>query len=83
MDPTTQGEWDMCHMSFVYSLVPLSFPSVIRSPNASEIRSSWPMVPIQANARDSKHARRLRELGATFCTPNTLEASLPLANAHW
>lgn len=46
----------------------------------SEIHHRWPMVPIHARARDPDHARRLRELGATFCTPETVEASLQLAN---
>jgi monovalent cation:proton antiporter-2 (CPA2) family protein len=44
-----------------------------------EIRQRWPLVPIHARARDADHARRLRELGATHCTPETVEASLQLA----
>lgn len=44
-----------------------------------EIHRRWPTVPIHARARDADHSRRLRELGATFCTPETVEASLQLA----
>lgn len=46
----------------------------------AEIHRRWPMVPIHARARDPEHARRLRELGATYCTPETVEASLQLAS---
>lgn len=46
----------------------------------AEIHRRWPLVPIHARARDSEHARRLRELGATYCTPETVEASLQLAS---
>ncbi|MFN3618741.1 cation:proton antiporter [Sphingorhabdus sp.] len=45
----------------------------------SEIHSRWPTIPIHARARDSEHAHRLKELGATYCTPETVEASLQLA----
>lgn len=44
-----------------------------------EIHRRWPAVPIHARARDREHARRLRELGAANCTPETVEASLQLA----
>lgn len=44
-----------------------------------EIHQRWPTVPIHARARDTAHARQLLELGATFCTPETVEASLQLA----
>lgn len=44
-----------------------------------EIHQRWPMVPIHARARDPEHARRLLELGASYCTPETVEASLQLA----
>lgn len=46
----------------------------------TEIHRRWPMIPIHARARDPEHARHLRELGATFCTPETVEASLQLAS---
>ena len=45
-----------------------------------EIHRRWPMTSIHARARDAAHARRLRELGATYCTPETVEASLQLAS---
>lgn len=44
-----------------------------------EIHQRWPSIPIHARARDPEHARRLLELGASFCTPETVEASLQLA----
>jgi monovalent cation:proton antiporter-2 (CPA2) family protein len=46
----------------------------------AEIHRRWPMVSIHARARDAEHAHRLRELGATYCTPETVEASLQLAS---
>jgi monovalent cation:proton antiporter-2 (CPA2) family protein len=46
----------------------------------AEIHRRWPLVPIHARARDPEHARRLQELGATYCTPETIEASLQLAS---
>ncbi|MDP3906541.1 cation:proton antiporter [Novosphingobium sp.] len=46
----------------------------------AEIHRRWPMVPIHARASDPAHARRLLELGATYCTPETVEASLQLAS---
>ena len=45
----------------------------------SEIHNRWPSIPIHARAQDSEHARRLKELGATYCMPETVEASLQLA----
>ena len=47
----------------------------------AEIHRRWPMLPIHARARDPEHANRLKELGATHCTPETVEASLQLASA--
>jgi len=44
-----------------------------------EIHQRWPLIPIHARARDPEHARRLLELGASLCTPETVEASLQLA----
>lgn len=45
----------------------------------AEIRNQWPNLPIHARAKDPHHARRLKELGATYCIPETVEASLQLA----
>jgi CPA2 family monovalent cation:H+ antiporter-2 len=45
----------------------------------SEIHSRWPSIPIHARAKDSEHAKHLMNLGATYCTPETVEASLQLA----
>ncbi|CAH0498728.1 cation:proton antiporter [Novosphingobium sp. CECT 9465] len=44
-----------------------------------EIHRRWPEVLIHARARDSEHARSLRELGAVYSTPEAIEASLQLA----
>lgn len=44
-----------------------------------EIHQRWPSISIHARARDADHARRLREFGATYSTPETVEASLQLA----
>lgn len=46
----------------------------------AEIHRLWQMVPIHARARDPEHAHHLKELGATYCTPETVEASLQLAS---
>lgn len=46
----------------------------------AELHRRWPIVPIHARARDPEHARRLKELGATYCTPETVEASIQLAS---
>lgn len=54
--------------------------AVAASGIVSEIHRRWPMVPIHARARDAEHARRLKALGATFCTPETIDASLQLAS---
>lgn len=44
-----------------------------------QIHSRWPTISIHARARDIAHARILSGLGASFCTPEALEASLQLA----
>jgi CPA2 family monovalent cation:H+ antiporter-2 len=44
-------------------------------------RRGWPELAIYARARDSAHAARLAALGAERVTPETLEASLELAEA--
>ena len=45
---------------------------------ARELR---PDLPIVARARDSRHAKRLYELGVTNAVPETIEASLQLSEA--
>jgi CPA2 family monovalent cation:H+ antiporter-2 len=45
----------------------------------TEIRLTWPTIPIYARARDSAHAGRLMKAGATVTVPETVEASLQLA----
>lgn len=44
-----------------------------------EIHLSWPSIPIYARARDSAHAARLAQAGASTAVPETVEASLQLA----
>ncbi len=43
------------------------------------IRERWPDLPLIARARDARHAARLYELGVTDAVPETVEASLQLA----
>ena len=42
-------------------------------------RKHWPHLPVYARARDSAHARRLLNHGATDVVPESLEAGLQLA----
>ncbi|PJK27953.1 potassium transporter [Minwuia thermotolerans] len=58
----------------------------INSPQAAErivaaARREWPGLSIHARAHDNEHARRLRDLGADRVVPETVEASLQLADA--
>jgi monovalent cation:H+ antiporter-2, CPA2 family len=43
------------------------------------IRREFPHVPLYARSRDEKHARALKQAGATIVVPETLEASLQLS----
>jgi CPA2 family monovalent cation:H+ antiporter-2 len=43
------------------------------------LRADWPELKIYARARDAEHARLLLERGATHVVPETVEASLQLA----
>lgn len=45
------------------------------------VRTSRPGLPIYVRARDSGHAHRLVEAGATMAVPETIEASLQLGEA--
>lgn len=45
----------------------------------TEIRRTWPIIPIYARARDGVHAARLMSAGATTAVPETIEGSLQLA----
>ena len=58
----------------------------INSPQAAErivdaARREWPDLSIHARAHDTGHAQRLRNLGANKVIPETVEASLQLADA--
>lgn len=43
------------------------------------VHEAWPNLPIIARARDTDHAAKLLEAGATAVVPETVEASLDLA----
>ena len=43
------------------------------------IRRDFPHVPLFARSRDEKHARALKQAGATIVVPETLESSLQLS----
>jgi len=43
------------------------------------VRKEWPDLPILARARDTRHAERLTRAGASDVVPETVEASLELA----
>lgn len=53
---------------------PLSAQHTVRA-----VRERWPHLLVVARARDSAHARRLLDCGATEVVPETVEASLQLA----
>ncbi|MBA3668510.1 MAG: cation:proton antiporter [Sphingomonas sp.] len=48
---------------------------------AKRMRSTFPDLPIIARARDTAHAAKLYQAGVTDAVPETLEASLQLAEA--
>lgn len=48
---------------------------------ARRTRATYPQLPIIARARDSRHAATLYQAGVTDAVPETLEASLQLAEA--
>jgi CPA2 family monovalent cation:H+ antiporter-2 len=48
---------------------------------AKQLRQAFPGLPIVARARDAAHAAKLYKAGATDAVPETLEASLQLAEA--
>lgn len=43
------------------------------------IRREFPLIPLYARSRDVRHARELKQAGATIVVPETLEASLQLS----
>lgn len=43
------------------------------------VRQAWPLLPVFARARDTPHAMRLLQLGATEVIPEAVEAALQLA----
>jgi CPA2 family monovalent cation:H+ antiporter-2 len=45
------------------------------------VRGAWPGVPVFARARDLAQARDLRDAGAAYATPETVEATLQLGEA--
>ncbi|MEM9359165.1 MAG: cation:proton antiporter [Pseudomonadota bacterium] len=61
-------------------LVTINAPSAVED-IVREVRKVNPNVVIVARARDAEHARKLYDLGATDAVPETIEASLQLAEA--
>ncbi|MEO1609299.1 MAG: cation:proton antiporter [Pseudomonadota bacterium] len=61
-------------------LVTINSPSLIEDV-VQHVRTVNPSVLVVARARDAEHAKRLYELGATHAVPETIEASLQLAEA--
>ena len=61
-------------------LITINSPSAVED-IVREVRRVNPNVVIVARARDAEHARKLYELGATDAVPETIEASLQLAEA--
>ncbi len=61
-------------------LITINSPS-IADDIVQHVRSVSDRVVIVARARDAEHARRLYDLGATEAVPETIEASLQLAEA--
>ena len=45
------------------------------------VRAAWPHVPVYARARDPAQAKRLYAAGASFASPETIEATLQLGEA--
>jgi CPA2 family monovalent cation:H+ antiporter-2 len=61
-------------------LVTINSPSIVDD-IVQHVRGLNDKVIVVARARDAEHARRLYELGATEAVPETIEASLQLAEA--
>ncbi len=61
-------------------LVTVNAPSLVEE-IVQHVRSVNPDIVVVARARDAEHARRLYELGASDAVPETIEASLQLAEA--
>ena len=61
-------------------IVTINSPSAVEE-IVREVRKVNPGVVIVARARDAEHARKLYDLGATDAVPETIEASLQLAEA--
>ncbi len=61
-------------------IVTINSPSAVED-IVREVRKVNPKVVLVARARDAEHARQLYDLGATDAVPETIEASLQLAEA--
>ena len=72
---------DKLHLAHAAALVLTMDDPVLVARLARRIRSWAPNLPIIARARDTDHAAQLYKAGVTDAVPETLEASLQLAEA--
>ncbi|MFL6760527.1 cation:proton antiporter [Sphingomonas sp.] len=72
---------DKLHLGHAAALVLTMDDPVLVAQLARRIRGGMPDLPIIARARDTDHAAQLYKAGVTDAVPETLEASLQLAEA--
>ena len=72
---------DMLHLGHAAALVLTMDDPVLVAQLARRVRGWVPEIPIIARARDTDHAAQLYKAGVTDAVPETLEASLQLAEA--
>jgi len=67
------------HAERALSVVVTTDSPVSAQHTVQAVRRRWPHLQVVARARDSSHARRLLDCGASEVVPETVEASLQLA----
>jgi CPA2 family monovalent cation:H+ antiporter-2 len=72
---------DRLHLGHASALVLTMDDPVLVAQLARRVRGWVPNLPIIARARDTNHAAQLYKAGVTDAVPETLEASLQLAEA--
>jgi len=72
---------DKLHLGHAAALVLTMDDPVLVAQLARRVRGWVPVLPIIARARDTQHAAQLYKAGVTDAVPETLEASLQLAEA--
>jgi CPA2 family monovalent cation:H+ antiporter-2 len=72
---------DKLHLGHAAALVLTMDDPVLAAQLARRVRGWVPQLPIIARARDTDHAAQLYKAGVTDAVPETLEASLQLAEA--